>query len=82
MGEGSGTTIADKGPVGANFTLNQAKAGGYSWQSFSDLICSPAATNLALLVPKNSDIPTQILSWFNIPRQTSWSLDGKVWITN
>jgi hypothetical protein len=82
MGDGSGTTIADKGPLGANFTLNQAKAGGYSWQTFSDLMCSPAASNLSLLVPKNSDIPTQILSWFNIPRQTSWSLDGKVWITN
>lgn len=79
---GNSTTIADKGPLGANFTLAQAKAGGYSWQTFNNnLICSPVASDLALLVPKNSDIPTQILSWFNIPRQTSWALDGKVWIT-
>ncbi|HEY9535673.1 MAG TPA: DUF4983 domain-containing protein [Mucilaginibacter sp.] len=82
MGEGSGTTIADKGPVGADFTLSQAKDGGYSWESFSDLICSPVATNLALTVPKNADIPVQILSWLNISRQSSWGLDGKVWITN
>ncbi|MFD2872501.1 DUF4983 domain-containing protein [Mucilaginibacter ximonensis] len=82
MDEGSGTTLADKGPLGANLNLNQAQTNGYQWQSFSDLICSPVASNLALLVPKNSDIPTQILSWLNVPRQTSWSLDGKVWITN
>jgi hypothetical protein len=82
MNEGSGTTIADKGPIGADFTLSQAKAGGYSWEPFSQLICSPVATNLALTVPKNSDIPVQILSWLNISRQSSWGLDGKVWITN
>ncbi|GAA4105353.1 DUF4983 domain-containing protein [Mucilaginibacter panaciglaebae] len=82
MDEGSGTTIADKGPLAADFTLSQAQAGGYSWQTFSDLICSPVSSNLALLVPKNSDIPTQILSWLNIPRQSAWGLDGKVWITN
>jgi hypothetical protein len=82
MGEGSGATIADKGPLGADFTLSQAKDGGYSWEPFSDLICSPVATNLALTVPKNADIPVQILSWLNISRQSSWGLDGKVWITN
>lgn len=83
MDDGVGsTTIADKGPLSANFTLNQAKSGGYTWQTFTNnLICSPTASNLSLLVPKNSDIPTQILSWLNIPRQTSWALDGKVWIT-
>jgi len=82
MDEGSGTKLADKGPLAADFTMSAAQDGGYTWSSFSDLICSPAATNLALLVPKNTDIPTQILSWFNISRQTSWGLDGKVWITN
>ncbi|WP_214073166.1 DUF4983 domain-containing protein [Mucilaginibacter sp. dw_454] len=83
MDEGTGTTIHDKGPIGADFTLSAQQAGGYKWNQFTnDLICSPAATNLSLLVPKNADLPTQILSWFNIPRQSSWALDGKVWISN
>ncbi|MCC8424886.1 DUF4983 domain-containing protein [Mucilaginibacter sp. UR6-11] len=82
MDEGTGTVLNDKGPVAANMTLSQSSANGYSWQSFQDLICSPAATNLALLVPKNADIPTQILSWFNIARQAAWNLDGKVWVAN
>jgi hypothetical protein len=82
MDEGTGTVLNDKGPTAANMTLKQNSNNGYSWVAFQDLICSPAATNLSLLVPKNSDLPTQILSWFNIPRQSSWSLDGKVWIAN
>jgi hypothetical protein len=82
MGEGSGTVLRDKGPLGADFTLAQAQTNGYRWTPFTDLICSPIATDLGLKVPKNSDLPTQILSWFNISRQSSWALDGKVWITN
>jgi hypothetical protein len=81
VNEGSGTVIRDQ--VGrADFTLAQSQTGGYVWTPFTDLLCSPDATNLSLTVPKNSDIPAQILSWFNIARQTSWSLDGKVWIAN
>jgi hypothetical protein len=56
--------------------------GTYVWDSFSDLVCSPTVTALGSLVPKNSDLPAQIISWFNIPRQESWALDGKVWISN
>jgi hypothetical protein len=82
VNEGSGTTLADKGPLLANMTLSATQTDGYKWTSFTDLICSPASTNLSLLVPKNSDIPSQILSWFNVPRQAAWALDGKVWIAN
>jgi hypothetical protein len=82
MDEGAGTTLADKGPIAADMTLSQASAGGYTWNSFSDLICSPVTSDLSLLVPKNSDIPAQIISWFNIARKSSWALDGKVWIAN
>lgn len=78
MIDGSGSTLADKGPFAANFTMQ----GTYAWETFSDLICTPSNTNLGTLVPKNSDIPTQILSWFNIARQESWALDGRVWISN
>jgi len=80
--EGSGAVVHDKGPVGADFALSQAQTGGYTWNAFSDLICSPAATNLRPQVPQNADVPAQIISFFNIARQASWSLDGKVWITN
>jgi len=78
MIDGSGNTLADKGPFEANMTLG----GTYAWENFSDLICSPSNSNLGTLVPKNADIPTQILSWFNIPRQDVWNLDGRVWIPN
>jgi hypothetical protein len=82
MGEGSGSVLRDKGPLAADFTLAQSATNGYRWMTFTDLICSPIASDLGLKVPKNSDLPTQILSWFNISRQSSWALDGKVWITN
>ncbi|NRF37987.1 DUF4983 domain-containing protein [Pedobacter foliorum] len=78
LNEGAGNILADKGPFEAPFTLS----GTYSWEKFSDLICTPSNTNLGVLVPKNSDVPTQILSWFNIPRQETWGLDGRVWIAN
>lgn len=78
MNEGSGSRLADKGPYIADFTLQ----GGYKWNQFTSLLCSPNNTNLGNLVPKNVDIPAQILSWFNIARQSGWALDGKVWITN
>jgi len=78
MVDGTGGIIKDNGPFAADFKLE----GDYKWETFSDLMCSPSITNLGVLVPKNSDIPTQILSWFNIPRQESWGLDGRVWIAN
>jgi hypothetical protein len=82
MDEGAGATIADKGPNAADFTISQALTNGARWTAFADLICSPIASDLSLVVPKNSDIPAQIISWFNIARQSSWALDGKVWIAN
>ncbi|MDB5156695.1 MAG: hypothetical protein JWR50_1402 [Mucilaginibacter sp.] len=82
MDEGSGTVAHDKGPIGGDFTLSQSQPGGYTWNKFSDLICSPAATNLRPQVPQSADVPAQIISFFNIARQASWNLDGRVWITN
>ncbi|WP_457288094.1 DUF4983 domain-containing protein [Pedobacter sp. UYP24] len=79
LNEGTGKTMKDiGGPFGADFTLQ----GTYSWESFSDLLCSPSIGTLGTLVPKNSDLPAQIISWFNIARQDAWGLDGKVWISN
>jgi hypothetical protein len=78
MVEGFGNKFVDKGPFNADFQIT----GPFAWEKFTDLMCSPSNTNLGTLVPKNSDIPTQILSWFNIARQESWALDGRVWIAN
>ncbi|WP_169304306.1 DUF4983 domain-containing protein [Pedobacter frigoris] len=79
MNEGAGTKLADKGPFVADFTIQ----GTYKWNvNTPSLLCSPNNTNLSNLVPKNADLPAQILSWFNIARQDKWALDGKVWITN
>ena len=77
LNEGSGTVMKDLGPFESNMTLQ----GTYVWESFTDLLCSPTVTALGSLVPKNSDLPAQIISWFNIPRQEAWALDGKVWIS-
>ncbi len=79
MLDGSGNKLKDVGgPYEADMTLS----GVYAWEDFTNLICSPSNTNLGTLVPKNSDIPTQILSFFNIARQDKWGLDGRVWIAN
>ena len=78
MNEGTGDILKDQSVMAADFTLQ----GTRNWEQFSDLICSPSNTNLGTLVPKNSDIPTQMLSWFNIARQETWGLDGRVWISN
>ncbi len=80
MAEGSGSVLTDKGPYGAHFTIQSTTP--LVWDNFQGLMCSPSSSNLSALVPKNSDIPAQILSWFNIVRQESWGLDGRVWISN
>ncbi|GAB3929115.1 DUF4983 domain-containing protein [Mucilaginibacter myungsuensis] len=80
--EGSGNRLRDvTGGFGGG--MDMTLAGGYTWESFSnDLMCSPPSVNFALQVPKNTDIPVQILSWLNLARQASWGLTGKVWIAN
>ncbi|WP_256004766.1 DUF4983 domain-containing protein [Pedobacter deserti] len=77
LDEGSGNVLKDQ-IFGNNFTLQ----GTYSWSTFSELLCTPNNTTLNTLVPKNADIPAQILSWFNIARQEEWGIDGRVWISN
>jgi hypothetical protein len=78
MVDGTGDKMEDLGPFANPLTIT----GPYEWESFTSLLCSPSNTNLGTLVPKNADIPTQMLSWFNISRQESWGLDGRVWISN
>ncbi len=78
LNEGTGNKLGDLGPLTADLTLG----GTFAWEPYNnELMCSPSLSNISTLVPKNIDIPTQILSWFNIARQTSWGLEGKVWIS-
>ncbi|SMC87285.1 LamG-like jellyroll fold domain-containing protein [Pedobacter nyackensis] len=76
MLDGAGNSIKDEGIAKNNLTVQD---GTVTWGKLSDLLCSPPATNLALLVPGAIDIPAQIYSWLRIPRQESWLLDGRVW---
>lgn len=78
MQDGQGNILKDAGPFGHDFTIN----GNYQWEIFNDYICSPSATNLATLVPKNADVVSQILNWMRISPKEAWQLDGRVWLEN
>ena len=74
--DGSGGIIKDYSPLENDFNIT----GDYNWTNFNDLVCSPPADQLANMVPQNSDIPAQILSWLRIPRKSIWQIDGRVWL--
>ncbi len=68
--------ILDEGPFGSHLNT----AGTYPIINLNDFICAPTSEVLSSMVPRNIDIPTQIISWLKVPRQISWGLDGRVWI--
>lgn len=70
------TTILDEGPFGSHLNTH----GTYPITNLNDFICAPSSDVLSAAVPRNIDIPTQIISWLKVPRQLSWGLDGRVWI--
>lgn len=72
-----GDMIMDEGPLGSHLAL---KDGTPSWDNLNEFLCAPSASDLGSLVPRNQDIPAQIISWLKIPRQESWQLDGRVWL--
>lgn len=72
-----GETILDEGPLGSHMTLGGATI---NRQYQADFVCAPSAADLGALVPRNVDIPAQIISWLKIPRQENWQLDGRVWL--
>jgi len=72
-----GNTIDDMGPLGSHMTLGGADI---TRQYQSDFVCAPSSADLGALVPRNVDIPAQIISWLKIPRLESWQLDGRVWL--
>lgn len=76
--EGQGDKFIDHSTLQHNFELR----GNYSWENFSDLICAPAASNLAVLMPQPIDMARQIMNWLQIPNDPKWDMDGRVWTTN
>jgi len=74
--EGEGNIIKDEGPFSSHMTYN----GDPTWDRLAEYICAPSIEDLGSLVPRNMDIPAQIISWYKIPRQESWQLDGRVWL--
>ncbi|NLR59481.1 DUF4983 domain-containing protein [Chitinophaga polysaccharea] len=75
--DGFGGVFKDQSSLKHDFQLK----GNYAWDDFNDLMCPTANTNLSQLVPQPVDVVRQILSWLQIPADTNWNLDGRVWIT-
>ncbi|MEC5146039.1 alkaline phosphatase family protein [Chitinophaga sp. 212800010-3] len=75
--DGFGGVFKDLGSLKHDFKINNS----YSWEDFSDLMCPNANSNLSQMVPQPVDVVRQILSWLQIPADTKWNLDGRVWIT-
>ncbi|OCX52260.1 hypothetical protein BEL04_12345 [Mucilaginibacter sp. PPCGB 2223] len=78
--DGSGLVIKDLSPANNNFNISVGTTTTLQWNSLSDIICPPSTAFLSTLVPRNVDLPRQILSWFTISPPDNWLLDGRVWL--
>ncbi|TAM95416.1 MAG: DUF4983 domain-containing protein [Chitinophagaceae bacterium] len=76
--DGQGNIFHDGSTLQHNFDIR----GNYAWSNFSDLICAPASSDLAVQMPQPVDIVRQILNWLQISPDPDWGLDGRVWTTN
>lgn len=76
--DGFGGVFKDQSDLHNDFEIQ----GAYVWDDFSDLMCPTSATNLAQLVPQPADVARQVLNWLQIPADTKWGLDGRVWVTS
>jgi hypothetical protein len=79
--DGSGTVIRDQSIAHNDFNIQVVGTGApLQWVAANDIICPPSTTALSSLVPRNVDIPRQILSWLAIAPPDSWGLNGRVWL--
>lgn len=76
--DGFGGVFKDQSDSRHDFEIK----GSYVWEDFSDLMCPTSATNLSQVVPQPVDVVRQIMNWLQIPADTKWGLDGKVWVTS
>ncbi|MEO6520293.1 MAG: alkaline phosphatase family protein [Mucilaginibacter sp.] len=81
--DGSGTVIHDQSIAHNDFNIQVVgTAAPLQWVAANDIICPPSTTFLSSLVPRNVDMPRQILSWLTIAPPDSWGLNGRVWLNN
>lgn len=81
--DGSGTVIHDQSIAHNDFNIQVVGTGTpLQWVAQNDIICPPSSTTLSALVPRNVDMPRQILSWLTIAPVDSWGLNGQVWLDN
>lgn len=78
--DGSGLIIKDHSPANNDFNVTVGTGTTLQWNSLSDIICPPPTNFLSTLVPRNVDLPRQILSWLTISPPDNWQLDGRVWL--
>jgi hypothetical protein len=78
--DGSGLIIKDESPAKNDFYVSVGTGTTLQWDTLNDIICPPPTGDLALLVPKTTDLTRQILSWLAIAPPDSWKLDGRVWL--
>ncbi len=79
--DGSGTVIRDQSIAHNDFNIQVVGTGApLQWVAANDIICPPSSTALSSLVPRNVDMPRQILSWLAISPPDSWGLNGRVWL--
>lgn len=74
-----GNTIRDEGILGSHMTIRGNNI-EENWQRLADFMCAPSTDDLGSLVPRNVDVPAQIITWLKIARQESWQFDGRVWL--
>jgi len=80
--DGSGLVIKDASLANNDFKISVGKTTTLQWTSQTDIICPPSSATLSALVPRNVDMPRQILSWLAIAPPDSWGLNGRVWLDN
>ena len=80
--DGSGTTLKDYSLAHNDFTVNNGTSTTLQWTGLNSIVCPVPTTALSLLVPRNIDLPRQILVWYAIPIADTWNLDGRVWLNN
>lgn len=78
--DGRDKLIKDYSPAGNDFYVTTGVNTTLQWNNLTDIICPPPTGDLALLVPKTTDLTRQILSWLAIAPPDSWKLDGRVWL--
>lgn len=78
--EGRDKVIKDYSPAGNDFYVTTGVNTTLQWNNLTGIICPPPTGDLALLVPKTIDLPSQILSWLAIAPPDTWKLDGRVWL--